>query len=74
MQEMYSIVSDVESYREFVPWCTDSKVFQKKGRHFKASIEVGFPPLLVERYTSIITLAEPHLVKVRSAVLSTSSY
>ncbi|XP_072037889.1 coenzyme Q-binding protein COQ10 homolog B, mitochondrial-like [Amphiura filiformis] len=63
MQEMYSVVADVGNYNEFVPWCTGSKVVQRKGKHFKALIEVGFPPLLVERYTSVVTLAEPHLVK-----------
>ena len=64
MQEMYSVVSNVEAYHEFVPWCTHSEIVARKGSHFKAQLEVGFPPLFVERYTSVVSLAEPHLVKV----------
>lgn len=65
MEEMYSVVANVADYNLFVPWCTGSTIVARKGKkHFKAQMEVGFPPLLVERYVSVVTLAEPHLVKV----------
>lgn len=65
MEQMFDIVAEVSSYKEFVPWCTHSQVFSQRPGHCKAIIEVGFPPL-VERYTSSITLSRPRLVRVSS--------
>ncbi|XP_013794329.1 coenzyme Q-binding protein COQ10 homolog B, mitochondrial-like [Limulus polyphemus] len=62
MDQMYEIVADVGSYKEFVPWCTRSSVTKKRQGHLLAQMEIGFSPL-VERYTSSVTLAKPHLVK-----------
>ncbi|XP_066301343.1 coenzyme Q-binding protein COQ10 homolog A, mitochondrial-like [Branchiostoma lanceolatum] len=62
MDEMYQVVADVNEYKHFVPWCLSSNVVSQKPGHAKAKLEVGFSPL-VERYTSTLTLAQPHLVK-----------
>lgn len=63
MDQMYEIVAGIEFYPQFVPWCTRGDIISRKPGMCKAKMEIGFPPL-VERYTCMVTLAKPHLVKV----------
>lgn len=62
MEDMYAVVSDVEDYKHFVPWCRDSVILMRKPGHLKAKLAVGFPPV-VEKYSSSVTLVPPNLVK-----------
>ncbi|KAF6209848.1 hypothetical protein GE061_015600 [Apolygus lucorum] len=60
--EMFQVVSDVENYRSFVPFCIRSDVNKRTEQLLLGRLEIGFPPL-IESYVSRVTMNRPHLVK-----------
>ena len=60
-EQMFSVVSEVEKYHSFVPWCKKSLIKKRSPEQLEAELVVGFPPL-GESYTSTVTLVEPYLV------------
>jgi len=62
-EQMFSVVSEVERYHSFVPWCKKSVIKKKKSdEQLTAELVVGFPPYLGESYTSTVTMVKPYLV------------
>lgn len=39
--EMFALVSDIEAYPQFLPWCTTARVLWRDGDELKASIEMA---------------------------------
>ncbi|KRY48069.1 Coenzyme Q-binding protein COQ10 -like protein A, mitochondrial [Trichinella britovi] len=63
-EQMYKLAADVVHYKDFVPWCTDSKVIRHISTNCaEVELSVGFPPL-IEKYTSLVTFSKPKMVKV----------
>lgn len=62
MEQIYQVVTDVENYKHFLPFCKRSDVILQKNNFQKAKLEIGFPPLS-ESYTSEITSIYPRLIK-----------
>ena len=50
-QQLFDLVADVNSYEEFLPWCSSSRVLTERDGGCTAEIAVGFPPVH-ERYVS----------------------
>ncbi|KAI8989601.1 dehydrase and lipid transport-domain-containing protein [Pilobolus umbonatus] len=72
--QLYNVVSNVDDYYLFVPFCTESKVYStqsvNKGSKvvevMKAELSVGFQPFQ-ERYMSEVTCDKPISVKAVAA-------
>lgn len=52
---MFRVVSDVESYPEFLPWVTGARILARAEREMTAEMSVGFARF-TESYTSRVTL------------------
>jgi ribosome-associated toxin RatA of RatAB toxin-antitoxin module len=44
-ERMYGLISDIERYPEFVPWCTDARVDSRGEREVVATLSVRRGPL-----------------------------
>ena len=44
--QMFNLVSDIDSYNEFLPWCNGSKIISREGHHDRdviiADLEIGY--------------------------------
>ncbi|XP_061905386.1 coenzyme Q-binding protein COQ10 homolog, mitochondrial [Entelurus aequoreus] len=62
-EQMFRVVSSVEKYQHFVPWCKKSRLVKgTTGGDVRVELEIGFPPVL-ERYTSEVTVVPNHQVR-----------
>lgn len=64
-EQIYTVVSSVNDYHQFVPWCKESKVTRITNTGLEADLVVGFQ-MFNEKYTSIVSLDKPHYVKAVS--------
>jgi coenzyme Q-binding protein COQ10 len=55
-KQMFDLVSDVESYPEFLPWCSDAKIIQKlENSRFIADLTVRFN-IFMQKYRSNVVV------------------
>jgi coenzyme Q-binding protein COQ10 len=72
-EKIYSVVKDVEQYKEFIPWCTDSRIMNQNvdqnssdgEQNMLCELEVGFG-MFKEKYRSEVTLDPYKAIYVRS--------
>lgn len=55
--QMYSVVGDVAKYREFVPYCTDSRVTTQSDQEVTAVLKVGWKQL-EDEFESVVTYSK----------------
>ena len=44
-RQMYDLVEDIESYPEFLPWCSGAHVRERTAGRTVATLDVGLPPM-----------------------------
>lgn len=54
-EQLYDLVSGVERYPEFLPWCKASRITRREGDVFWADLVIAFK-VFRERFTSKVTL------------------
>jgi ribosome-associated toxin RatA of RatAB toxin-antitoxin module len=65
-EQVYSVVSDVGRYKEFVPHCRESRILARPTSVLLlAELAVGFGPF-EERFTSRVTLEPPRMVRAQA--------
>lgn len=62
-EQVYNVVADINHYKEFLPWCKESKVLKERPGQCIARLTVGFPPF-GESYTSLVYLRPFTLLRV----------
>lgn len=40
-EEMYALVNDIESYPDFLPWCSEARIHTRDGNRLTASISLA---------------------------------
>lgn len=62
----FDVVLDVDSYHEFVPFCSASRVTRRLGpTTMEAELTIGFR-IFTEAYTSRIEFVRPKSIRIRS--------
>ena len=64
-KQMYELVADIDNYREFLPWCNDSKIIEvtnidNEKKTLIADLEIGYKDL-VYTYRSNVLLNDQEL-------------
>lgn len=62
--QLYNLVADVESYPQFLPWCTACRITRRDGRDIiYADLVIGYK-LMRERFTSRVVLNPNDAIRV----------
>lgn len=62
-EQMFDLVSDIEKYPEFLPWCAAVRINSQDENRIVADLMIGYK-LLRETFTSEVTLKRPGLISV----------
>ncbi|MEO5376092.1 MAG: type II toxin-antitoxin system RatA family toxin [Alphaproteobacteria bacterium] len=62
-QQLFDMVADIESYPQFLPWCTAARIRKREGNVVWADLMIGFK-LVRERFTSRVEMVRPDRINV----------
>jgi len=60
--QLFNVVSKVENYPEFIPYCKKSVVTLRRDSSLSANLVIRFQPFFNISYTSHVTCVKPYLV------------
>ncbi len=62
--EMFRLVNDIESYAQFLPWCTDTKILHKAETQVTATVSLAMGKLR-QSFTTENTMESDRLINMR---------
>ncbi|MDC0073478.1 type II toxin-antitoxin system RatA family toxin [Alphaproteobacteria bacterium] len=62
-KQLFDLVSDIDSYEEFLPWCLASRVTEKEKNIIKGDLVIGFK-MFREKFSSEVTLVNYNQIDV----------
>ena len=62
-EQMFQLVSDIENYSEFLPWCISTRIRSREGNELLADMVIGYK-VFREGFTSRVILTEPERIDV----------
>jgi coenzyme Q-binding protein COQ10 len=64
IEQVYSLIIDIESYPEFLPWCQAARIVERNTKTITADLIIHFK-YITEQYRSQVTLTPPNLGKAQ---------
>ena len=62
-EQMFKLVSDIDKYPEFLPWCISTRIRCREGNELLAEMVIGYK-VFREGFTSRVILTEPERIDV----------
>lgn len=68
-KQMYELVADIDNYREFLPWCNDSKIIEvtnidNEKKTLIADLEIGYKDLVYTYRSNVLLDNQELTIKV----------
>lgn len=68
-KQMYELVADIDNYREFLPWCNDSKIIEvtnidNEKKTLIADLEIGYKNLVYTYRSNVLLNNQELTIKV----------
>ena len=63
-KQLFDLVSDIDSYEEFLPWCLASRITEKEKNIIKGDLIIGFK-MFREKFSSEVTLISYNQIDVK---------
>lgn len=63
-QQMYDLVNDIESYPQFLPWCSDAQIIEQNDDYITATLEVSAAGL-TQSFTTRNHIDPPHGIEMQ---------